>query len=110
MPTYDYSCRTCGGFEIWRDHREAGAPLPCPSCGSETKRLFSAPAVRAPSDPFGSASREVRARVERSRTGEPVTSYGSLPGRAIAHGGHSHGQAHGHGHARTPPRPWQVGH
>jgi putative FmdB family regulatory protein len=112
MPTYDYACSACGPFEIWRDHREAGTPLRCPACGGSADRHFCAPGLRAPGDPFHSASRDVRARAERARTGEPVTSYGALPGRPVS-GGHHHGGAqHGNarGAVRAPARPWQVGH
>jgi putative FmdB family regulatory protein len=114
MPTYEYACAGCGRFEVWRDHRDAGAPLSCPGCGAEARRLFAAPAVRPPWDPFGSAPRDVRARVERSQSGEPVKTYGEdLPGRRIASHGHSHHRAHHHhgrGGHQPPPRPWQVGH
>jgi putative FmdB family regulatory protein len=109
MPTYDYVCGSCGGFEIWRDHRESGTPLPCPSCGGSTRRQFGAPGIRSPADPFRSAPADVRARVERSRTGEPVTTYGPPAGRPIDHGGHAHGHVHAGG-SRGPARPWQVGH
>lgn len=39
MPTYDYSCRSCGArFEIWQ--RMSDEPLTtCPTCGGEVHRI-----------------------------------------------------------------------
>ena len=113
MPTYEYACAGCGAFEIWRAHHESGAPLRCPTCGAAATRVFAAPAIRSPADPFRSASRAVRARAERSQTGEPVKTFGErLPGRPVPVGshGHAHAPPGGAGGRRAPARPWQVGH
>lgn len=39
MPTYDYSCRSCGArFEVWQ--KMSDEPLTtCPTCGSEIHRI-----------------------------------------------------------------------
>lgn len=46
MPTYDYSCATCGPFSEVRSMAEFAQPQPCPTCGDAAPRAFlSAPAL-----------------------------------------------------------------
>lgn len=45
MPRYEFLCETCGSFEQWRDHRQSGDPMPCPSCSAVAKRVYSTPRV-----------------------------------------------------------------
>jgi putative FmdB family regulatory protein len=46
MPTYDYSCETCGVFSEVRPMAEFAQPQPCPVCGDPAPRAFlSAPAL-----------------------------------------------------------------
>ncbi len=99
MPNYEFECQACGTFEQWRDHRRSSDPAMCPQCGSGARRSYSAPLVRSPSNAFASVNRDLRARYERSRTGEPSVTQGSPGGREV-HPNHSHG----------PTRPWQIGH
>ena len=40
MPTYDYDCPACGGFEALRSVSLRDAPCPCPACGAEAARVF----------------------------------------------------------------------
>lgn len=47
MPTYRFSCTTCGAFDLVRPMCDSGAPATCPSCAGTGRRLFSAPALRA---------------------------------------------------------------
>ena len=108
MPIYDFMCEDCGPFEQWRDHAAAGEPLACPSCGARARRSYAAPFVRSPAGPFASASREVRARAERSHTGEPVVRESTPGGRPLESALRPHG--HGHAHRHPPPRPWLIGH
>ena len=108
VPIYDFVCDACGPFEQWRDSASAGDPLRCSACGASARRVYGAPLVRSPGDPFASASRAVRARVERSHTGEPVVSHGSAqPGRPVQQVVHD--ARHGH-HGHAPRRPWLIGH
>jgi len=107
VPIYEYRCTACGPFEARRDHTRAGEPGTCPSCGTAAPRAFAAPFVRSPAGPFASVSREVRARVERSHTGEPVRSEGALPaGRRFDEV--MHGMRHAH-HRHAPRQPWLIG-
>jgi putative FmdB family regulatory protein len=108
VPVYEYRCGACGPFEERRDHAVAGEPLACPACGASAARAYGAPFVRSPASPFASASRDVRARVERSHTGEPVLSHGGPPpGRAVDQV--MHAARHGH-HRHAPRQPWLIGH
>jgi putative FmdB family regulatory protein len=39
MPTYDYECAACGGFEAVRRIAERDAACACPGCGAGARRL-----------------------------------------------------------------------
>ena len=34
MPTYDYACPDCGGFDAFRSLADRNEPAACPDCGS----------------------------------------------------------------------------
>jgi len=34
MPTYDYACPDCGGFEALRSLAQRDEPCACPDCGA----------------------------------------------------------------------------
>jgi len=40
MPTYEYACETCGGFEVQQSMTEP-ALTRCPTCGGPVRRLIS---------------------------------------------------------------------
>ena len=40
MPTYDYACTACGGFDAIRAVSQRDAPMPCPDCGGASSRVF----------------------------------------------------------------------
>ena len=40
MPTYDYACAGCGGFDAIRAVAQRDAPAACPDCGSASPRVF----------------------------------------------------------------------
>lgn len=42
MPTYDYACGHCGGFEALRPSGLRDEPAACPDCGSASPRVLSA--------------------------------------------------------------------
>lgn len=94
MPRYEFFCETCGAFGRWRDHRQSGDPMLCPSCSAVAKRVYSVPRVTVIS------KTETKARLldergseaglaKRTPTQEPASS--PKPQRA---GG----------------RPWQISH
>ena len=40
MPTYDYACAGCGGFDAIRPVAQRDAPAACPGCGAAAARVF----------------------------------------------------------------------
>lgn len=40
MPTYDYACPDCGGFEAFRSLAQRNDPANCPDCGTGSPRVF----------------------------------------------------------------------
>ncbi|MCS7226804.1 MAG: zinc ribbon domain-containing protein [Gloeomargarita sp. SKYB31] len=45
MPVYDFRCRQCGEFEVWRSLSEMSLPVYCPTCGASAQRIYTPPAV-----------------------------------------------------------------
>jgi putative FmdB family regulatory protein len=103
MPLYEYECGTCGTFDQRRAMSEASAPINCPVCQSEARRVFSLPGLYRTTE----LDRKVLNRAEQ----------GSEPRVQQTSGTHEHGQAcnHQHGqhptaHKHAPTRPWMLGH
>jgi putative FmdB family regulatory protein len=48
MPTYDYQCRACS-HQFSSFHKISDPTPECPQCGSEVRKLLSAPAVHGAS-------------------------------------------------------------
>ncbi len=42
MPTYDYACPSCGGFDALRRFAQRDEPAACPDCGAPSPRVFTA--------------------------------------------------------------------
>lgn len=40
MPTYDYACAGCGGFDALRSMAQRDEPAACPGCGAPSARVF----------------------------------------------------------------------
>jgi putative FmdB family regulatory protein len=40
MPTYDYACAACGGFDAIRSPGQRDEPAACPRCGGASPRVF----------------------------------------------------------------------
>ena len=40
MPTYDYDCPACGGFDAFRALSERNEPAACPDCATASPRVF----------------------------------------------------------------------
>lgn len=48
MPTYDYECAACGGFDAFRTLAERNRDADCPACGLASRRVIgSAPGLSA---------------------------------------------------------------
>lgn len=90
MPRYEFFCETCGTFEQWRDHRESGEPMPCPSCKVVAKRIYSAPGVKV-----------------RNETRRPSD---QGPKAGIVERPDSSGSPQSTKPQRVGGRPWQISH
>lgn len=40
MPTYDYACPDCGGFDAFLSLAARNEPAVCPVCGTASQRVF----------------------------------------------------------------------
>lgn len=45
MPLYDYECPDCGSFSLMRGMEQFATPQECPSCGKESQRMITLPAL-----------------------------------------------------------------
>lgn len=90
MPLYEFRCN-CGPFENWRTIAEASKPLPCPSCKTVAKRIFS---------PLSLLLTSGTLRLKGSHNPEPqvVTRSQNLEPAAPRYQNHQHG------------RPWMINH
>jgi putative FmdB family regulatory protein len=70
MPTYDYTCARCGGFDALRSVVARNEPAACPNCGAASPRMFAAAPGLAL---MPEATRSAIASNERARH-EPKTS------------------------------------
>src|SRR4051812_32658626 len=70
MPTYDYACAGCGGFDAIRSLAQRDELAPCPDCGAASARVFVA-ALRLAL--MASGTRSAIATNERARH-EPKSS------------------------------------
>ena len=48
MPTYDYQCGGCGGFDALRRVSQRDLPAACPDCGAASPRVLSGAPRLAP--------------------------------------------------------------
>ena len=70
MPTYDYACEHCGGFDALRSLSQRDEPAACPHCAAPSARVFvSAPRLALMQD----GTRSAIALNERARH-EPKSS------------------------------------
>ena len=75
MPTYDYACVHCGGFEAIRAVAQRDEPVACPDCGSASPRIFgTAPCLALmASDTRSAFAMNERARHEPQRSSDYVS-------------------------------------
>jgi len=76
MPTYDYGCPSCGGFDAFRSLAERNEPAACPDCGTHSPRVF----VSAPR--LACLSSDTRTAMDRNETARhaPMSSKGLQEG------------------------------
>ena len=81
MPTYDYECGACGGFDAIRSLSLRNEPAACPECGTGSPRVFvNAPRLACVSNETRNA-RDTNERTQhapRSSKDNGSASYGRL--------------------------------
>lgn len=75
MPTYDYDCPNCGGFDALRPIADRDQPSACPDCGKASPRVLTAAPRLAL---LGGDLRQALDRNERARH-EPMSSKAVQP-------------------------------
>ena len=91
MPVYAFTCGGCGGFELTRPMTQAAAPAPCPTCGTEARRVFTPPGLARLARPVrGALDMEERSAHEPAVVAEKA-------GRPLAH-------------RHSPSPPWVLSH
>jgi putative FmdB family regulatory protein len=113
MPTYDYRCEACGGFDALRSMGERDQPVACPGCGRPAPRVMaSAPRLALLEAPLRTAlATNERACHEPRRSGD----YARLAhpaGCGCCSGGKRGATVHGANGNKAFPgkRPWMISH
>ncbi len=113
MPTYDYACASCGGFDAFRSVALRNEPAACPACQALAPRVFvTAPRLALMDSGTRSAVRtNERASHEPQRSGE----YARLkhpPGCGCCGTGKSRATVTAANGAKAFPskRPWMISH
>jgi putative FmdB family regulatory protein len=91
MPVYAFTCAACGGFELMRPMAQAAEPAPCPTCGTEARRVFTPPGLAL----LAQRVRGVLDMEEKSAHEPAVVT-------------EKRGRPRAHAHGSTPP--WVVSH
>ncbi|REF36290.1 FmdB family zinc ribbon protein [Thermasporomyces composti] len=68
MATYEFSCRSCGTFDLRMPMGSAPGVTACPDCGDAARRVYSAPRMRRLSPTI----RSLRDLEEKSREAPDV--------------------------------------
>jgi len=113
MPTYDYACQGCGGFDAFRSMAQRDEPVACPDCGGVSPRVFvSAPRLALLASGTRSAmNTNERARHEPKKSGEytrlrhPAGCGCCVPGKRGATLTGANGNK-----AFPSKRPWMISH
>jgi putative FmdB family regulatory protein len=113
MPTYDYACGGCGGFDAIRSISMRDEPAACPQCGAASARVFAqAPQLalldggtRKALDTNERARHEPRSSREHARLKHPAGCGCCSPGRRGATLSAANGNK-----AFPGKRPWMISH
>ena len=82
MPTYEYTCRSCGHtFDIVQAMSEEAMTL-CPECGGELRKVFGAPSISFKGSGFYATDhgKKSKAASDRSTDKTPATSESTSDG------------------------------
>jgi putative FmdB family regulatory protein len=113
MPTYDYDCGGCGGFDALRSISQRDEPARCPGCGAPSPRVFaSAPRLalldggtRSAMDTNERARHEPKRSSDYARLRHPSGCGCCAPGKRGATVTGANGNK-----AFPTRRPWMISH
>lgn len=113
MPTYDYACGGCGGFDAFRSMSQRDEPAACPGCGAPSPRVFaSAPRLalldggtRSAMDTNERARHEPKSSQDYARLRHPSGCGCCTPGKRGATVTGANGNK-----AFPSKRPWMISH
>jgi putative FmdB family regulatory protein len=113
MPTYDYACGGCGGFDAIRTLADRNEPAACPDCGSPSPRVFASAPRLALLD--GGTRRAMdtneRARHEPRRSGDYARLKHPAGCGCCSVGGRKATVTGANGNKAFPSkRPWMISH
>jgi putative FmdB family regulatory protein len=66
MPTYDYACSDCGGFDAFRPLAQRNEPCACPACGAAALRVFASAPWLACTSPEQRRAHETNERAQHA--------------------------------------------
>jgi putative FmdB family regulatory protein len=77
VPIYAFTCAECGPFDVTRPSAEVAAPVACPRCGADARRVFTPPGLALLAKPVrGLLDREEKSAHEPDvvarKTGRPL--------------------------------------
>ena len=118
MPTYDYACADCGGFDALRSLAQRNEPCACPACGAAAPRTFVSAPRLACSSPEQRRAFETNERAQHAPRSSRDTgeSYARLRHPAgcgcCSTGGQRGATVTAASGAKTFPgrRPWMISH
>ncbi len=120
MPTYDYACPACGGFDALRGLAERNQPCACPDCGTAAPRAYTHAPRLACTTPeqrraFDTNERARHAPRSSRDGGGEQGSYGRMrhpAGCGCCSGGKRGGTVTGANGAKAQvgKRPWMISH
>ena len=113
MPTYDYACGGCGGFDAFRSMSQRDEPAACPECGAASPRVFAAAprlalldgGTRSAMDTNERARHEPKSSRDYARLRHPAGCGCCTPGRRSATLTGANGNK-----AFPSKRPWMISH
>ncbi|WP_435202063.1 zinc ribbon domain-containing protein [Janibacter sp. GS2] len=79
VPTYTYSCRKCGSFDLLRTMAARDNPAPCPGCGGVGARVFVAPHLGGTDPALDRAATAAGSSAEAPRVTRAIPQAGRTP-------------------------------
>ncbi|RYY55205.1 MAG: zinc ribbon domain-containing protein [Comamonadaceae bacterium] len=115
MPTYDYACAGCGGFDAIRPVARRDEPAPCPGCGAASPRVLGAAPQLAWLDGTTRAAMATNERAQHEPRSSRDGGYGRMKHPAgcgcCSTGLRSATQRAPNGNKAFPSkRPWMISH